>query len=207
MTNLDDPDPKYQKTYELMPDLAKLRDTLSSLPAHHRLAFALCCCERLYLGYQLYVASLGTIDSLRPILDRLWQHVRDNTMTHAEVAEQLAICVSIPLGEPGSSEHVDDAEDAVGAAYVTLDACRQHALDNVVRAAELVRNSIDRPLWKDMARSAEGGVGPEEHRQIRHAIRSHPTMIAEIQKESAQIRFLYDCEEMSEDAIATLLSM
>jgi uncharacterized protein YjaG (DUF416 family) len=205
--NLDTPDPKYEKTYRLSPDLSKLRDILSPLPVLHRLAFAVCCCERLYSGYQLHAAFLKTPDHLRQVLDRLWKHVLGKEMTEAEVEQGLATCMSIPLGEAGSCGHVDDAEDAVGAAYVTLDACRRYALDNVVRAAELARNKIDRPLWKRMAQEFKGGVGPEQHRRIRDAIRSHPAMVAEIEKEATQLRFLYECEELTESVIAQLLSL
>jgi hypothetical protein len=39
MGNLDAPNPKYQQTYDLLPDLAKLRDALKPLSIRHRLRF------------------------------------------------------------------------------------------------------------------------------------------------------------------------
>src|SRR6266536_358968 len=108
MGTADDPDPAYQQTYQLLPDLVNLRDALAPLSSRHRLAFALCCFERLYPCYQALAAFLRTPDLLRPILDQLWQHVLGQEMTDAEVKQGLATCLSLPLGEEDCCEHCDD---------------------------------------------------------------------------------------------------
>jgi hypothetical protein len=207
METFDTPDPSYKETYRRLPELGKLRDTLSPLPSRHRLAFALCCCERLYPSYQALVALLQSPDLVRPILDRLWLHVLGQDVTDAEISDMLATCRSLRPGGECCREHLDDACDALGATYVTLEACRQHPLDNVVRAAEQVRNKTDRPLWKELAKGVVGGVGPEDYRRIEKAIRFHPKMVAEIEKEAAQLRFLYECNELTADTISQLVNL
>jgi hypothetical protein len=128
-------------------------------------------------------------------------------MTDTEISDMLATCRSLPPGGEFCREHFDDACDALSATYVTLEACRQHSLDNVVRAAEQVRNKIDRPLWKELAKGVVGGVGPEDYQQIENAIRSHPKMVVEIEKEAAQLRFLYECNELTDDTISQLVDL
>ncbi len=207
MENPDTPDPTYQHTYQLLPELVKLRETLFPLPTCYRLAFALCCCERLYPGYKALTAFLQTPDTLRTILDRLWKHALGQEMTEEEIQHGLATCLSISFGVVDCCEHYWDGVDAVGATYVALDACRQHNVDNVVRAAEIARKKVDRPLWKAMAQQLGGAVEPDEQTEIEEAIRTHPTMVAEIEKETEQLRFLYECEELTEVAVAELLSL
>src|SRR5207253_2719781 len=92
MGNLDLPDPSYQDTYRRLPYLAKLRDALSPLSFGHRLAFALCCCERLLPGFQRVMTLLGQPDLLRPIVTGLWQHVLGAEMTSAELAQSVVTC-------------------------------------------------------------------------------------------------------------------
>jgi hypothetical protein len=207
MENSDIPDPRYQDTYRRLPDLAKLRDALAPLSIRHRLAFALCCCEHLYPSYQALAAFLQTPNLLRPILDRLWKQVFDQEMTEAEVEQALATCQSLQLGEDDCCEHFWEAVNAADATIVTLNACKEHTLDNVVRAAELAREKVFQPLWDEITDPNKGGIGPEEGRQIRDAIRSHPAMVAEVEKEAAQLRFLYECEALTESAVAQLLGL
>jgi hypothetical protein len=80
-------------------------------------------------------------------------------------------------------------------------------LDNVIRAIQLSREQIDRRLWSVLAAQVEGGVGPSEHRLIESSIRSHPAMKAEIEKENAQISFLYECEDLTHLKISQLLDL
>src|SRR5262249_26077341 len=149
---------------------------------------------------------LRTPDVLRGIVDRLWQHILGDEMTKTEIKKAVTICESLPLGDEGCCEHVDDALDAVGAVILTLNACQQHNVDNVVRAAEVVRDAIDRPLWKKLAEQFGGVIGRDEHRAIQTAISSHPTMVAAIEKEEAQLRLLFETEELSEKTVAQLLT-
>jgi hypothetical protein len=207
MENLDDPDPKYQKKYELSPELVILRDALKPLSYRHRLAFALCCCEYLYPSYQALATFIHTPDLLRPILDRLWKHVVGQQMTDAEVQRGLATCQSVELGEDNCCEHFWDAVNAADATIVTLNACKEHNLDNVVNAGELAREKVYQPLWREKTDSIQGGIPPDEGQQIRQAIRSHPAMVAEVEREAAQLRFLYECEELTEGAVAQLLAL
>jgi hypothetical protein len=203
----DAPDPKYQETYQLLPELEKVRDAIAPLPIQHRLAFALCCCERLYPSYQALVDFLKTRDLIRPILDRLWTHVLGQDLHETEVEQGMALCSSIPFGEEGCSEYVQGAIDAVGAVYNTLRSCKEYNLDNVVSVAEIVRENVDRPLWNELAQQCKEGVGPDEVGPIERAIRSHPSMITEIETEASQLRFLTGCGILTKTAIAQLLSL
>ena len=56
----DIPDPEYEKTYSLLPELGKLREVLRPLSMRHRLAFALCCCERLYPSYRALAGLIAS---------------------------------------------------------------------------------------------------------------------------------------------------
>ncbi|MBV9124239.1 MAG: DUF416 family protein [Planctomycetes bacterium] len=200
-------DHSYRELYRFIPDLARLRAALIPLSKSHQLAFALCCCERLYPGYQALVSVLHIQDLLGPFLGRLWQHVLGQEMSEPEIAQGMAALRSIPLGKPESCAHFSEAVDALDAVFLTLKACRNYSLDHVVKVAECIRNRIDRPLWKGMAQQMVSGVGPDEQRQIEDVIRSHPTMLAEIEKETAQLRFLYECETLTEEEIANLRSI
>jgi uncharacterized protein YjaG (DUF416 family) len=206
MENAEVPDPSYETMYGLLPELAKLRDALSRLSARHQLAFALCCCERLYPSYQAFVAFHQVQDRIRPILDRLWQHVLGHEMTEMEISQGLTTCRPPSFDNGKTCPPSDEACDALIATHVTLEACRQYSLDNVVRAAEQVRNQVDRPLWKELAKEKVEGIGPDELTHIEETIRSHPTMVAEIKMEAAQLKFLYECEELTDTHIRQLLS-
>jgi uncharacterized protein YjaG (DUF416 family) len=206
MNSKDLSDPSYQETYRLLPDLAKLREALSLLPTGHQLAFALCCCERLYLSYKDRAESLQMADQLRPILNKLWQHALGRNLTDAEITRQVELCAGIPLGDEDNQANYRDAADAVDGTMAALESCRIYSLDNAVRTAEAVRNKVDRPIWKDLAGSVIGGVGPENLDAIERAIRANPAMQNEMETEAAQLRFLSECEELTEAKISQLLA-
>ena len=205
MDDLNASDPTYQDIYRLLPDLADVRQMLTQLPQSHRLAFALCCCERLYpVFYARTAVNTPAAACLRGILDRLWKHALGQEMTKAELDQALTTCRSLPLGNDGHSQ-AREAIDALDAVITTLTACQQHNLDNVVRTAEIIRNKVDRPLWREFSQQFPLGIGADEHRQIEYAIRSHPTMVIEISTEAAQLRILLECDNLTVEVIAQLL--
>lgn len=199
------PDPSYEIRYRLVPELGQLRKVLAPLAIPHRLAFGLCCCERLYPRYLTLTAFLQVPDSLRLILNRLWQHIIGTQMTDSEIAQSRAACLSLSLGPEDCCAAYHDAVAAVDAAIATLDACRGFSLDYVVSAAECVRNTIDRALWLEQSALAGGVLDPEDVRRIDADISNHPLMVAERELETRQLRFLYECEQLREPEIAQLL--
>jgi len=198
------PDPSYEERCRLSPELERLRASLQPLPILHRIAFALCCAERLYPAYRGVTCDGGSRDAVRSVLDRLWSHVCGTKTTSSEVHQALIICRAIHLDDSGGGALVRDAADAVDATICILQACDGHSLDRAVSVAQILRNKIDRPLWREMSNDLFYGTDPHGDSEIEARISSHPLMVAERNREAAELRHLYECDVLTSQNVNTL---
>jgi hypothetical protein len=163
--------------------------------------------QGLHPSYRRLAEFLKTEDVVRPLLNRLWQHVLGIEMTVAEIEHGLQSCRTAPVGEEECCPDWRDAIDSVGATLAVLKACQASSLDSAVTAAKSIRSVVDRPLWTELSRKVHGGITPHHAKQIEAQIAAHPTMVAERRIESAQLRLLLETETITEQTIAQLLTL
>jgi hypothetical protein len=157
--------------------------------------------------YQQYVTTLGLPDILRAILDRVHAHIVGSTMDVCEVDMALSQCESIQLGEDDCGNTFWNAVDAINATSALLQASKEYCTDNVVHTAELVRNVLDRPLWKMLSKDYPLGVTASDNDEIHESIIAHSSMAREIEREFAQVNYLLACNELDESSVSSILRL
>jgi uncharacterized protein YjaG (DUF416 family) len=208
MSNEDEVDPSFLETYRQLPELVQLRSLITLLPTRrHRIAFATSCCERLYPSYRALILSRRQSDTVRPLIDLLWEFTLGRELTVDELENAAATALSVGLDHDDAAPLPEDAADAIDAVSLTIEALSRFQIDNVVRVAEVLRNKIDRPLWKELAQHYGQGVGLEEERSIEDIVRSHPRTLTEIEIEHDQITYLRNHVSLSRESIGQLITL
>jgi uncharacterized protein YjaG (DUF416 family) len=196
------PDPSFDDLYRFDPALLTLRNQLEHLRPLHRIAFAVCCCERLFPCLLKVCQSQKAISSLRLILQRLWEHVAGSPIGKKECAKLLRQCDSLHFSS-AASDSWWDATHAIDAMTAAIQASQEYSLDFSVLAANALRENVANVIRREIL-GPDYLLSPADTERLHTTIARHQLMTSEIAKQSIQIRFLTECDEMTNDNIALL---
>jgi hypothetical protein len=192
----------------LDPRRVQLRQMLDSLSARKQIAFALCCCERLYSGYKAFVDSSSREDGMRPILDRLWSFAFGEDLTAQEVNDLQTACQSQGLADETIQKDWD-AFSAIFCLESTVRALQGNISDNVLLACEECQDAVYQKLWSKHCPKSGGIVivMPDQGFEIQARIDSDPPMIREIETELFQLHLLMAEKELTGETVGKLLDL
>jgi hypothetical protein len=159
------------------------------------------------LGILDYITPCRTSDLVRPVLDRLWQHVLGAEFSESEVMQMIELLSSSTLDERGAGDRAWDTLASLKAAIASLEISRKHSADYTVSAAVAARDRIDGRLWRELARESPHGVGPDEEERIAAKIATHPAMRKELEKENRQLELLRGRATLTTGDIGILLTI
>ncbi len=187
------------------PYLERVCRQLSILPHSQQLAFAICCCDRLYPSYREFIASTGGEDILRPMIESMWGWLGGEAVPgHVDVDEMLKKCLAVDLGPDETAANYWEAAAALSAVYLTLEAFQGNTLTNVAKVSETARDRVWELLSFEYSASYGGEIYPDDSARISEEIVSDPRMISEENKQLELFRYLLECETLTPDTIGVI---
>jgi hypothetical protein len=186
-----------------------LEKELEGLPPLHRIAFAASCCERLLPNYNAFsfLEKWGDPSVLRTALNEVWQILQGKPVDAALIRRLIEDCEGvIPDSDDFTSANLIydvEAEEAAIAICNTLEACLNPTLQQIIRVANCVTNTIDAfiPHGDKSFNISESKVGLKK---LEEAIASHPLAVREMAKQSEDLRFLKQAEKLNPDFVECL---
>jgi hypothetical protein len=201
--------------------LDRVKETLLQMPKSHQLALALWCCERLFPAYRALAVLRGTQEAqvLRALIDRLWDHVFGRPVSPGEVDSLLSQCDKLEFDSDCESLPIDlvnaldtignsdvcevsvaqlqrSAMDAVGAVWLSIEACRGDTAAIVVKAAQCYLERVHGLLWDELS-PTNGMISSESTQAILNQINEHPRMIEAYNRVQDQLSYLQSIKHLA----------
>lgn len=132
-----------------MYDESVLKDHLSRLSAHHRIAFAAFCCERLVPLYEAFclMEKWGNPAPLHKSLSAIWGHLMDVPLPPAQIRTLTRSCEKVvPDSEDFASLFSGSAQCAAFAICYTLECMAEDSVEQAVLPARLAIEALDEYL-------------------------------------------------------------
>ena len=112
-----------------------LRKGLKRLSKRKRLIYCLSVCDRLFPNYVAFhkKTKSGEPESLKKIIDELWNIIANKKINKEKINELLGICVKqIPDEKDINSNYVSFARNAAGSVFITLECFKMCRLKKVL---------------------------------------------------------------------------
>ena len=119
---------------------------LDYMSESQRVAFAASCCERLLPNYKKFVEvdNWGDYNSLRRILNRIWNHASGQIISNDEIRQFLKICYDVvPNSDDFTSMYTSYAIDAGASLYNTLKYCLEGDIKCLTSVVDASINTVD----------------------------------------------------------------
>jgi uncharacterized protein YjaG (DUF416 family) len=179
-------------------------DRLYSLPPASRAAFAMCCAERLFTGYQRYVDATGDGNAIlvREALDQAWSDLTTLGDVDVNSARLIALSAECEALAPDIIDFpTEQRENAVGVIGAVCNALLAVAgVDDVVHAmapANRANEAIEALLE---SRYGLSYIDPHQ----RERIDAHPLVIAERTRQGRDLDELRTWKETWSEKVARL---
>ena len=187
----------------------RLRVALEPFTDCHRIAFGAWCVERLFPWYQALSTFVGLADVavLRQISDELWAYSTRAAIDDTRLRELQERCNVLGFGDEGCSIFRKPAMDAVGAAVLALDVCRDPTSDSVTKVGECVIERVHGEIMAVVWEMYERPLDPDDLATIEKQMSMHPTMLSELRRHSEVVQLLQSTSDVSQETVRRLVEL
>jgi hypothetical protein len=141
------------------------------------------------------------------VVDELWKCSTLSGINDRRLGELQEQCDSLEFGDEGCSIFRKPAMDAVGAAMLALDVCKEPTGDAVTKVGDCVIERVHGEIMAVVWEMYNRPLNPDDLATIEKQMAIHPTMLSELRRQSQVILLLQGTSNVSQETVRQLVEL